>query len=297
MSIAIFGFPESREPAEQLAIEIGTAFHQIALHSFPDGESLVRVPAAAVTAFLYRSLDRPNEKLVELLLAASALRDNGAQKVVLIAPYLAYMRQDIAFRPGEAVSQHVIGRLIAEHFDGLVTIDPHLHRITRLGEAVPGIPALSLSAAPVLQTAIDPEERPLLIGPDSESRPWVEAIAAPLGLDVLVGQKQRHGDREVELTIANAEQAAGRTVILVDDVISSGETLIAAANLLKQAGAARVEALASHCLAAADDLDRMEASGICRIRAAQTADSPVACLSVAALLASAIQAEGWLAAS
>lgn len=293
MSAAVLCFAEGREAAEDLAGELGIACHEVEVRSFPDGESLVRVPAAAETVLLYRSLDNPNARLVELILAAAALRDGGAKRVVLVAPYLAYMRQDMAFRPGEAVSQQVIGRLIADHFDGLVTIDPHLHRISRLDEAVPGIPALSLSAAPALSAALAPDENPLLVGPDSESRPWVEAIASPLGLECLLGEKYRNGDREVRLAIDGVERAAGRTVVLVDDVISSGGTLIAAAGLLLQAGAARVEALATHCLAGADDLARLKAAGIGRVRATRTVEGPTACLPIAAILADAIRSQGW----
>lgn len=194
----------------------------------------------------------------------------------------------MAFHPGEAVSQRVIGALLATHFDGLLTLDPHLHRIANLNEVVPGIPALSLSAAPVLAAAIDTDTRPILVGPDSESRPWVEAIAAPLGLDYLLGEKQRRGDRSVDLVIAGIERAAGRHVVLVDDVISSGQTMIVAARQLHQSGAAGVEALATHCLAAAEDLDRMKDAGIARIRTTCTVEGATACLSIAELLATAI---------
>jgi ribose-phosphate pyrophosphokinase len=294
MTACVIGFPESREPAARLAEELEIACLDAQIRAFPDGESLVRVPETGETALLYRSLDDPNAKLVELLLAVSALRDNGARQVVLIAPYLAYMRQDIAFHPGEAVSQKVIGALIAERFDGLVTIDPHLHRISRLGEAVPGIPALALSAAPVLSAALDPQEQPLLVGPDSESRQWVTAIAEPLGLEMMLGEKTRHGDREVDITFPGIERAAGRPAVLVDDVISSGETLIAAASQLLAAGAASVEALATHCLAGEDELARLNQAGISRIRSAQTVSSPTACIPVAVLLAEAIRAQGWI---
>ncbi|MCX7863828.1 MAG: ribose-phosphate diphosphokinase, partial [Novosphingobium sp.] len=229
-------FAESLEPAGSLSRALGVACAPVAVHRFPDGESLVRVSGKPKTAILYRSLDNPNAKLIELLLAASAFRENGARRVVLVAPYLAYMRQDMAFHPGEAISQKVIGRLISQHFDGLVTLDAHLHRIASLSEAVPAIPAINLSAAPVLARAIDAKDNPLLIGPDSESRPWVEAIAAPLGLDLLIGEKRRHGDRDVALTIPGIEAAAGRNALLVDDVISSGHTLMAAARLLREAG-------------------------------------------------------------
>lgn len=295
MSTGLFAFAESLGPAQALAQAAGLACHAVEVSRFPDGESLVRVPASAPTAILYRSLDHPNAKLIELVLAAAALRDGGAQRVVLVAPYLGYMRQDIAFRPGEAVSQKVIGALLADHFDGLVTIDPHLHRIARLDEAVPRIPALALTAAPVLAKALAGEaERPVLIGPDSESRPWVEAVAAPGGLDVLVGEKQRHGPRSVEIAIAGIEAVRGRPVVLVDDVISSGGTMIAAAGLLRAAGATRISALATHCLASPDDLARLASAGIAPVRATCSVPGTAGSLPIAALLADGLREGGWL---
>ena len=293
MAAAIFAFTDYSEQARRLASLLDVPSKPVAVHRFPDGESLVRVTDVTPTAIVYRSLDNPNAKLVELLLASSALRDNGATRVVLVVPYLAYMRQDMAFEPGEAVSQKVIGVLLARHFDGVITIDPHLHRIANLGEVMPGIPALSVSAAPVLSAALDNGSAPVLIGPDSESRQWVEAIAAPLGLDVLVGTKQRHGDRDVSVTIEGNNDVRGRTAVLVDDVISSGETLIQAARLLREAGASKVEALATHCLASEEDLARMRAAGIDRIRSTDSVVGPTGCIQCAHLLADALKSGGF----
>ncbi|MFA7587005.1 MAG: ribose-phosphate diphosphokinase [Novosphingobium sp.] len=294
MTCAVFSFAETHPAAAALATELGVPVRAIEVRNFPDGESLVRVPEAARTAILYRSLDNPNAKLVELLLATAALRDGGARRVVLVAPYLAYMRQDMAFHPGEAVSQRIIGGLLAERFDALLTLDPHLHRIASLSEAVPRIPALALSAAPVLSGALDAGTRPVLVGPDAESRPWVAGIAAPLGLDVLVGEKHRDGDRAVRLSIPSVDLVRGRPAVLVDDVISSGMTMIAAARQLLDAGATGVEALATHCLASQADLAALRAAGIARIRATASVPGPVAELPVAALIAQALRDEDWL---
>lgn len=294
MTAAVFGFPECTAEAGRLAADLRVPLLAVAVHRFPDGESLVRVDPPPATAILYRSLDDPNVKLVELLFAASALRDGGAQRLVLVAPYMAYMRQDKAFGPGEAVSQRVIGSLLSEHFDAVLTVDPHLHRIRTLSEVMPGIEAVSISAAPALSESLAGEGNDMvLVGPDGESRQWVEAIATPLGLDVLVGAKQRNGDRNVEIAIDGVEAVKGRRALLVDDVISSGETLIAAAGLLRSAGARRIEALATHCLGSAEDLERITRAGIERIRATDTVASPAAAIPIAGLLADAIRVHGW----
>jgi ribose-phosphate pyrophosphokinase len=292
MTALVLGFADSRDAAARLGAELGLAVDEVAVRRFPDGEALVRVPRGAPTVILYRSLDHPDAKLVELILAAAAARDAGAGRVVLVAPYLAYMRQDMAFHPGEAVSQRVIGALIADHFDALLTVDPHLHRIATLGEAVPRIPALALSAASVLRECIALDERPVIVGPDSESRAWTQSIAGPLGLDMLVGEKERRGDRAVSIVIEGIERVAGRPAILVDDVVSSGRTLQIAAELLRAAGATRVEALATHCLASDEDLAALRASGIVRLTSSDSVAGPTAQLPLAPILADALRTAG-----
>ncbi len=296
MKAAVFAFAESMRQASDLAEQCQVPFFSIEARSFPDGESLVRVDGDAPTALLFRSLDNPNAKLIELLFAASALRDRGAKRVILVAPYLAYMRQDMAFREGEAVSQQVIGRLLASWFDGVLTVDPHLHRIASLGEVMDAIPALAVSAAPALVQAIasDLDPRTVLVGPDSESRQWVESIARPLGLEFLVGEKVRCGDREVALAIADISNVRQRPVILIDDMISSGTTLIACAHLLREAGATAIQAVATHSLASPADLARLAEEGITSFRATDSTSNSVASIPLAEVLAEAIRNQGWL---
>jgi len=292
MSATLFGFEDSMAATRRLGVLLKVPALAAETRRFPDEECLVRVPVPARTAIFYRSLNNPDHKIIELLLAASAARDQGAQRVILIAPYLAYMRQDMAFHSGEAVSQKVVAGLIADHFDGLITVDPHLHRIKTLNEVVPGIPAISVSAAPLLATLIDARDNPIVIGPDSESRQWTEAIAAPLGLETLVATKQRLGDRQVSLTIAGADGVKGRRAILVDDMISSGRTLVEAARLLYGAGAISVEALVTHCLASADDLALLEANGIRPVVSSDSIDGPTSKVQLAPLICRALQDNG-----
>ena len=134
----VLGFPEYAGQGRRLAAAAGLDYADVGIHHFPDGESRVRLPPRLPSRIVFcRSLHRPNDKLVELALAAHTARELGAERLTLVAPYLCYMRQDKAFAPGEAVSQRIAGALIADWFDELITVDPHLHRTLSLEQAVP----------------------------------------------------------------------------------------------------------------------------------------------------------------
>lgn len=242
-------FEDEEAIAQRAAEAIDLPLARIQRHRFPDGELRLRLPDPLPSrVVLWRGLHQPNEKLVELLLAARTARQLGARQLTLVTPYLAYMRQDIAFNPGEAVSQRVIGRFLAGLFDAVITVDPHLHRVATLEEAIPVKDAIVLSGAPLLADHIA-TQRPdvLLIGPDEESLQWVAQAAARHGWAHGVCRKLRHGDREVDIELPDLP-FTGRAVVLMDDVASSGHTLAQAARLLKVAGAASVDVAVTHAL-------------------------------------------------
>ena len=243
-------FADSRAAGEALARELGMPCQLVDCHHFPDGESRVRLDPIPRRAVVYRALQRPNDKLIELLLLASIVQDRGGPRPVLVAPYLPYMRQDAAMRPGEAVSQRVIGRLLGEAYGTIVTVDPHLHRTHSLDTILPNTAAIALSAAPLLATLIDcgTSEAPLLVGPDEESEPLVREVARAADCPFLVLKKTRHGDRDVTIAPADVAAIAGRRIVLIDDMISTGATLVEAASGFRQGGCAAIEALTVHAL-------------------------------------------------
>ncbi|MEQ9393959.1 ribose-phosphate diphosphokinase [Haliea sp.] len=293
MPAQLLHFAEDRGAAERLARACAMPAAEIASHRFPDDELKLTLPAAAAdsppnTLVIYRGLDRPNEKLVELLLVARHARQLGVRRLLLVTPYLGYMRQDIAFQPGEIVSQKIIGGFLAELFDGLITVDPHLHRINRLQEAVPLAQAIALSAAPSLAELVSQRrERPLLIGPDAESAQWVESAARAEALEHAVCRKVRRGDTEVEIALP-AIDVNGRAVVLLDDVASSGRTLAAAAGLLLAAGARSVDVAVTHALFAGDALEVMAAAGIGEVWSTDCIAHPSNAVPMAPLLAQAL---------
>lgn len=256
-------FEDEAESAQRIAQAAGIECATIGCHRFPDGELKLRLPAALpARVVLLRTLADPNEKLVELLLVARTARTLGARHVTLVAPYLAYMRQDIAFNPGEVVSQRVVGQFLADLFDAVITVDPHLHRVTTLQEAVPVPSAVVLSGAPLLADLIA-SQRPgaLLMGPDEESAQWIAQAAAKHHFDYGVCHKVRRGDRDVTIALPDIP-VIGRNVVLLDDVASSGHTLAGAARLLLAAGASRVDVAVTHALFAGDALDMIRAAGV-----------------------------------
>ncbi|MDJ0788749.1 MAG: ribose-phosphate diphosphokinase [Myxococcota bacterium] len=286
--LELHGFDDARHLGPALGQALGVLPRPIEVHVFPDRESRVRVQSdGAERAVLLRSLDDPNRKLVELLFAADALRSRGVEKLVLVAPYLGYMRQDTAFREGEAVSQRVVGRLLGDAFDAVLTVEAHLHRTRRLADVV-ACDARSLSAAAEIGSWCRLASRfDCLVGPDEESEPWVRAAAAAADLPFLVCRKWRRGDREVVVEVPPA-RAGARRALLVDDIASSGATLRAAAQGLRERGFDSVEAVVTHALFDAGTERRLRESGIDALLSTDTLPHATNAISTAPLLAAAV---------
>jgi ribose-phosphate pyrophosphokinase len=227
------------------------------------------------------------------LFAAEALRRGGARRLVLVAPYLCYMRQDAAFHPGEAISQKVVGPLLARTFDRVVTVDAHLHRTHKIRDVFPGIEAEDLSAMPAVAEALhgtlDP--RTVVVGPDEESAPWVGDLAGRLGLAHTVGRKSRAGDRAVAIAFTEAGQLKGRPVLLVDDIVSSGGTLVTCAKALAAADAASIDCVITHALFAPAMMREFERAGIRSLRSTTSVPHPTNAIRLDGLLAAALRKE------
>ena len=278
---SILYFSSDAGPALSLAQLAGVNAQLIMRHDFPDGEFKLQLPPILTrNIVVFHSLDHPNDKLIELLFVARTARQMGVERLTLIAPYLAYMRQDIAFSSGEVVSQKIIGELLASLFDVVITVDPHLHRISRLEEAIPIPNAIAISAAPILgDFVVKQRVNPYLVGPDGESSQWILQAALPHQLDHAVAQKKRLGDLTVEISLPPIN-VLGRSVVLLDDIASSGRTLARAAELLYALGAETVDVAVTHALFAGDALEVIRRSGVINVWSADTVIHPTNALSV-----------------
>jgi len=259
----VLGFSDYDLQAQNFAAALHADYATIDVHLFPDGESKLTLPAnLPADIVICRSLDKPNKKLIELLIAAQTARGLGAKHLTLVAPYLCYMRQDKAFSPGEAVSQKIIGAFLAEHFDGLLTVDAHLHRVANIQAAVPAKQAENFCAAGLIGDYVSEQiENPVLLGPDEESKQWVQAAAASGKFEYAVAHKTRRGDRNVEITLPSISFTQ-RNVVIIDDMASTGQTIIETAKLLLQHNALAVHCAVTHALFQDDITENMRKAGI-----------------------------------
>ncbi|MGK2881473.1 MAG: ribose-phosphate diphosphokinase [Mycobacterium sp.] len=254
--------------ADALCARLGSERAELERRRFPDGESYLRyvTPVAGREVVLVCTLAQPDDKIASLLFAAAAARAQGATSVGLVAPYLPYLRQDMAFLPGEAVTSVTFAKLLSEHFDWLVTVDPHLHRYRELGE-IYSIPAAAASATEVIADwiAVNVEQPCVIIGPDEESRQWVERIGHGLGATTTGLRKQRSGDFAVAIDGQALAGLGPGNVVLVDDIASSARTMIEAVKLVQAAVAFAPVCVVVHPIFAGDAYELLLAAGAGRV--------------------------------
>lgn len=210
-SLLIYPLPGNDTFALKLSLALSAELGELETRTFPDSESYVRLqtPPKDRDVILVCTLSKPDAKFLRLAFVAAAAKDLGARSVGLVAPYLAYMRQDIRFRDGEAISSVTFARLLSSVVDWLVTVDPHLHRRASLSE-IYSIPTFLVHAGPVLADWIKAHvPHPVIVGPDSESRQWVAEVAERVDAPYRVLSKSRSGDRSVSISLPDliAEEA------------------------------------------------------------------------------------------
>lgn len=285
-----YAMPGNEDMAARLALHLKSEVGILETRNFPDGETYLKFvtsPQGRSIAIVC-TLDDANRKILPLLFAAVTARELGATRVGLIAPYLAYMRQDKRFNAGEAVSSRPFARLLSGMVDWLVTVDPHLHRYAALGE-IYSIPSRTVHAAPLVSQWITSNVAdPVIVGPDSESEQWVSAVALAAAAPFTVLEKVRHGDRKVDISLRHPERLRGKTPVLLDDIIASGVTMLEAVKLVRTMTAAAPVCVGVHGLFA-DASDRLLSTEGARVVTSNTVPHASNMIDVSPLLADAVR--------
>lgn len=289
----VFALPGNELLAAHIAASTGAERGSCEFAQFPDGETYVRIlsPVSAKRAILVCTLAQPDTKIIALFFLASALRDSKISKITLVAPYLAYMRQDKQFKEGEAVTSRYFARLISGMIDEIVTVDPHTHRNRSLSE-IYSISTTVVHAAPLVAAYIAANvAAPLIVGPDEESEQWVAEVARMAGADHIILKKKRISASEVQIEFPVRKIPAGTTPVLVDDMISTAGTMIESIALFGKLNEVKPVCVAVHPVFSGDAFKRLASAGVKEIATCNTINHSSNRIDVSPLIIRAIENE------
>ena len=254
---------------------------------FPDGEMHIRFKPAiknrhiVLVQSFYKNI---SDCIIEVVLAAKTAYELGAKTVILVAPYFPYLRQDKRFHSGEAISQSIVAGLIDKYFDEVYIMDPHLHRKNKLGNIFK-IRAKKLTANSLIADYIKKNiKNPVVIGPDEESYKWARNVAEMLGVASRILKKKRYSSYHVEIRLNKKIDLKGKNVVIVDDIISTGNTIQETAKILKRLGAGKIYCICVHGIFADNALSKLKRAKI-SVVSTNTIPSKVAKIDVSGVIA------------
>ncbi|HEY3273829.1 MAG TPA: ribose-phosphate diphosphokinase [Methanocella sp.] len=277
--------------AANIARQLGVKAHYPSITRFPDGEIRViegdYTPSPTV-AYVQTMHPRPNDTLVEMMITVDLLKDLGAKRVVAVIPYLGYMRQDTRHEKGEAVSiRTVLKTLDFAGVNDIIGVDLHLHRLGRAElESFCKITIHEVSAMDLLAKKAGRNlAKPLVIGPDAESERWAARAAELLGTDYDVLEKTRVSAKEIHIKPRKLD-AKGRDVLIIDDIVSTGGTIMEVIKSLKAQGAGKITAACTHAvLSDIDTLTGLFRAGMDEFIATNTINNEFGIVDVSGIIA------------
>ncbi len=284
----IFSINNSHDLAQTIAKKLKAKYAKLVVDDFPDKELYLRYPVnvsnkAIVLVESFQPV--PDWSLYTVFFAARTARDLGAKKIILVAPYLAFMRQDKRFNPGEAVTSKIMAELLNYSIDHIITIDTHLHRYNSLRDVF-NIPAKNLTANSLIADYIKKTiKNPVIVGPDSESYQWAEQIASEINAPCTVLEKTRFSSRKVAVKIRDSLDFANRAVVIVDDIISTGHTVVEAAKAVKKLGTKTIIVIGVHGLLIENAVSRLKQADVDKIITTNTIKSSTNVIDVSSILA------------
>lgn len=296
-AIVVLGGSRAEHVAVGLAKLLKAELGEVEVTRFPDGETYIRIlPDVKGCRVVYVNTlqPSPNDALTETLLTLDALRDLGAREVHAVIPYMAYARQDERFKPGEAVSIATIAKLFKSlELDAIYTVDMHLHRITDPSKLF-GAKFRNLTGVHELANYVKhrPElrENAIVIGPDEEAEQWAKIMAEDLSLDYAVLEKKRYSATEVRIEARGAD-VGGKKAIIVDDIISTGGTIVEAAKVLRELGASGVAVMCVHPILSGNAYAKLQKLNLLDLAGTDAVLSPISRIPIAPAIAEALKKE------
>ena len=287
----IIGCSRGKHLAQKVAKKLKKSYSELKVKKFPDGEiklrflSNVKNKDVVLVQSFYGSI---NDCITEVIFAADTAKDLGAKKVFLVAPYFPYLRQDKRFKPGECISAEVVSRLISRYFNKVYILDPHLHRETKLSDLF-SIKAEKLSANPYITDYIRKNiKNPLIVGPDWESYKWARIVAEKINCEHVILEKKRYTGRKVKVTLNKKIDVKNKNIVFVDDMISTGNTIIEAVKNIKKLGAKRFNCIAVHGIFVEKALEKLKKANV-KVVTTNTIPNKVAKIDVSGLIARALK--------
>jgi len=272
----------STELGKRTARLAGVEFVRREIQRFPDDECYLRLETDVQGEHVVIIENAyPDSGIVQCLLLKNALLENGASRVSMVIPYAGYARQDRQFRPGEPISIKVVLQALSTEVSELASID--LHKKESLGFLPSGAGSVDLSAVGVLGEYLKGKGVDIMVGPDKGSRERASRAATVAGCEHDHLEKTRIDGETVKITPKNVP-VKGKVVGIIDDMISTGGTIMKAADNLFELGAEKVYACCTHGLFIKESLPRIR-EHCDEVVCTDTLPSPVSTISVAPVIA------------
>jgi ribose-phosphate pyrophosphokinase len=279
----IIGGSASQKLAAKVAWSLGENLTPIETRRFPDGERYIRIKGEVLRdVVVIQSTGYPqDENLMELFLLLKNLKSLGVERTRVVIPYFGYGRQERRFKSGEAVSAVIVAELLeAAGASEIYSINLHEKNIKEFFN----IPVHEISAMPLIANYIEQKiDNPMIIGPDKGALGFAQEVSAILKCECDYLDKVRISPEKVEMKPKNLD-VEGRDVVIIDDIISTGGTIVSASKILRDLGANKVVVGCVHPVLVEDALLKIFAAGVDDVFATDTLKSDVSNISVAPLL-------------
>ncbi|AUS95022.1 ribose-phosphate pyrophosphokinase [Clostridium thermosuccinogenes] len=297
--IKIFSGNSNRALAEEIAERIGLPVGKATVGKFSDGETSINIGEVVrgSDVFIIQSTCDPvNDNLVELLIMIDAMKRASAGRITAVIPYYGYARQDRKARARDPISAKLVANLITvAGADRILTMDLHAPQLQGFFD----IPVDHLHGGPILAEHFKAKFQSLddvvVVAPDvggvTRARKFAEVLEVPLA--IIDKRRPKANVSEIMNIIGDVEN---KRVILIDDIIDTGGTIVNAANALREIGAKEVYACCTHGVLSGPAIERIQASQLEKLVMLNTIPLPeekridkIVQLSVAGILAEAIE--------